>query len=65
MKPGWLGWLLLLVPALGCADYPKRIVSLYPHATEMVAALDAGRLVAIDGASNFPPQVLLKNTRAV
>ncbi|SFN49180.1 iron complex transport system substrate-binding protein [Formivibrio citricus] len=57
MKPGWLGCLLLLVPALACADYPRRIVSLYPHATELVAVLDASRLVAVDGASNFPPQV--------
>lgn len=39
------------------AETYKRIVTLFPHATEMVAALDSTRLIAIDGASNFPPQV--------
>lgn len=57
MKLSRLWWLLLLVLAQADAAPPKRIVSLYPHATEIVAALDANRLIAIDGASNFPPQV--------
>ena len=57
MRLGRLGWMLLLGPVLASAQPPQRIVSLYPHATEMVAALDVDRLVAVDSASNYPEQV--------
>ena len=53
-----LGAVLLLAVSLAWADVPKRIISLYPHTTEMIAALDASRLIAVDRASNFPPQIL-------
>lgn len=35
-----------------------RIISLAPHATELVALLAAERLIAVDEASDFPPAIL-------
>jgi len=43
--------------ALGLTGRPERIVSLAPHATELLFAAGAGgRVVAVDPASDFPPE---------
>lgn len=67
MKRAWLAWLLCL-PALAAvtvqddagkavqlAQPAQRIVSLSPHATELLYAIGAGgKLVGRDGASDYP-----------
>lgn len=47
--------LLIISPAANAKEYPKRIVSLSPSATEIFFAIGAGKqIVAADSYSNFP-----------
>lgn len=49
--------LILLSPASAASEYPNRIVSLSPSATEDLFAIGAGKVVvAVDDNSNYPKQ---------
>lgn len=51
-------WLLLLLWGAQVWASPQRIVSLTPHITELLYAIGAGdRIVAVDDASDTPPEV--------
>ncbi|MFQ2366619.1 cobalamin-binding protein [Aeromonas enteropelogenes] len=53
----WMG-LLAGLPFLAMAATPERVVSVVPHLTELLYDIGAGdKLVAVDDASDYPPEV--------
>ncbi|PJG59351.1 cobalamin-binding protein [Aeromonas cavernicola] len=58
----WLPCLLLVwLPSALLAATPSRVVSVVPHLTELLYEIGAGdKLVAIDEASDYPPEVKTK-----
>ncbi|HHQ4543180.1 TPA: cobalamin-binding protein [Aeromonas veronii] len=60
--PIWLPCVLLAwLPAALLAATPTRVVSIVPHLTELLYDIGAGdKLVAIDDASDYPPEVKTK-----
>ncbi|MGL4709222.1 MAG: cobalamin-binding protein [Aeromonas veronii] len=60
--PVWLPCVLLAwLPGALLAATPTRVVSVVPHLTELLYEIDAGdKLVAIDDASDYPPEVKTK-----
>ncbi|MFL9627429.1 cobalamin-binding protein [Aeromonas jandaei] len=60
--PIWLPCVLLAwLPGALLAATPTRVVSVVPHLTELLYEIGAGdKLVAIDDASDYPPEVKTK-----
>ena len=55
VKPTFLFWLSVALSSVVSAAPAQRIVSLVPHATEMLFAIDAGeRVIAVDESSDYP-----------
>ncbi|WP_439835573.1 cobalamin-binding protein [Aeromonas enteropelogenes] len=53
----WMG-LLAGLPFMAMAAIPERVVSVVPHLTELLYEIGAGdKLVAVDDASDYPPEV--------
>lgn len=53
----WMG-LLAGLPFMAMAAAPERVVSVVPHLTELLYDIGAGgKLVAVDDASDYPPEV--------
>ncbi|MEL3922737.1 cobalamin-binding protein [Aeromonas enteropelogenes] len=53
----WMG-LLAGLPFMAMAATPERVVSVVPHLTELLYDIGAGdKLVAVDDASDYPPEV--------
>ncbi|WP_421234727.1 ABC transporter substrate-binding protein [Aeromonas enteropelogenes] len=57
-QTGWWMGLLAGLPCMAMAAIPERVVSVVPHLTELLYEIGAGdKLVAVDDASDYPPEV--------
>lgn len=57
-QTGWWMGLLAGLPFMSMAATPERVVSVVPHLTELLYDIGAGdKLVAVDDASDYPPEV--------